>query len=98
MDEDVLPAVYGDEAVALLVVEPLHGALCHVHSLLGAIRPRVLRGRGLRSSAPINFSARRPGSGHRGSSSCETPGTTTNAESTRKAAQMATGRSHLVIQ
>src|ERR1700744_2240040 len=35
VDEDVLTAVHGDEAVALFVVEPLHGALCHVHSSLG---------------------------------------------------------------
>src|SRR5204863_7039534 len=31
MDEEVLAAVVGgDEAVALLVAEPLHGACCHV--------------------------------------------------------------------
>src|SRR5215213_7426383 len=30
VDEDVgVPTVGGDEAVALLAVEPLHGALCH---------------------------------------------------------------------
>src|SRR6266516_4813139 len=38
VDEHVLAAVPGDEAVALLVVEPLLGALCHVHSLVGANR------------------------------------------------------------
>jgi hypothetical protein len=38
VDEDVLAAVYGDEAVALFVVEPLDRALRHVHSLLGDIR------------------------------------------------------------
>src|SRR4051812_39181946 len=32
VDEDVLTAVDGDEAEALLGVEPLHGALCHVCS------------------------------------------------------------------
>src|SRR5947209_9893981 len=32
VDEDVLAAVHGDEAEALLGVEPLHGALCHVRS------------------------------------------------------------------
>src|SRR5689334_121126 len=48
VDEHVLTAVHGDEAVALLGVEPLHGALCHVHSYLGAIRPRTARSPGLR--------------------------------------------------
>src|SRR6266550_4049651 len=41
VDEDVLTTVHGDEAVALLVVEPLHGALCHVHSLLGPTGPTL---------------------------------------------------------
>src|SRR5262245_957474 len=29
VDEDVLPPIDGNEAVALLAVEPLDGALCH---------------------------------------------------------------------
>jgi hypothetical protein len=36
VDEDVLTAVDGDEAEALLGVEPLHGALCHVCSCVRA--------------------------------------------------------------
>src|SRR3954469_18238259 len=63
VDEHVLAVVHGDEAVALLVVEPLHGALCHVHSLLcsqwGLFRCLTPRGaRGLRSSAPLHCRAR----------------------------------------
>src|SRR6185437_15357882 len=38
VDEYVLAAVHSDEAVALFVVEPLHGALCHMHSLFWANR------------------------------------------------------------
>src|SRR3954452_13986256 len=43
VDEDVLTAVDGDEAEALLGVEPLHGALCHVCSHVSCVRtaPRV---------------------------------------------------------
>ena len=63
VDEHVLPAVHGDEAVALLVVEPLHGALCHVHSLLGAIPNRTPRGLGVSFLGPAYFRARSwPGS------------------------------------
>src|SRR3954451_20967681 len=63
VDEHVLAVVHGDKAVALLVVEPLHGALCHVHSLLcsqwGLSRCLTPRGaRGLRSSAPLHCRAR----------------------------------------
>src|SRR4051812_13241488 len=52
VDEDVLTAVDGDEAEALLGVEPLHGALCHVFSHVSCVRtaPRVV-GSGSRSSA-----------------------------------------------
>src|SRR5438445_6145909 len=49
VDEYVLTTVYGDEAVALLVVEPLDAALCHVHSSLGAVRRHTSWSRGLRS-------------------------------------------------
>src|SRR3954453_9612187 len=47
--EDVLPAVDGDEAEALLGVEPLHGALCHVrsHVVLRADDPPAVEGPGL---------------------------------------------------
>src|SRR3712207_6554958 len=38
VDEDVLAAVDGDEAEALLGVEPLHGALCHVCSHVSCVR------------------------------------------------------------
>src|SRR5688572_27823005 len=38
VDEDVLAAVDGDEAEALLGVEPLHGALCHVFSHVSCVR------------------------------------------------------------
>src|SRR4051812_32959244 len=38
VDEDVLTAVDGDEAEALLGVEPLHGALCHVCSHVSCVR------------------------------------------------------------
>ena len=48
VDEHILPTVYRDEAVALVGVEPLHGALCHVHSYLGAFRLRTARSPGLR--------------------------------------------------
>src|SRR4051812_44080431 len=53
VDEDVFAAVHGDEAVALLVVEPLHDTACHVHSLLGGLPDPTPRGtRGLRSWPP----------------------------------------------
>src|SRR5690349_9694333 len=38
VDEDVLAAVDGDEAEALLGVEPLHGALCHARSHVSCLR------------------------------------------------------------
>src|SRR4029453_2647590 len=46
VDEDVLAAVDGDEAEALLGVEPLHGALCHVCSHVRAVTPPLLVGGG----------------------------------------------------
>src|SRR4051794_41952416 len=52
VDEDVLTAVDGDEAEALLGVEPLHGALCHVCSHVSCVRTAPPdRGPGSRSSA-----------------------------------------------
>src|SRR5829696_842339 len=55
VDEDVLAAVDGDEAEALLGVEPLHGALCHVCSHVRACgRPLWIRGTGPRSSARLS--------------------------------------------
>src|SRR5215213_912721 len=52
VDEDVLTAVDGDEAEALLGVEPLHGAKCHVCSHVRACgRPLPVEGPGSRSSA-----------------------------------------------
>src|SRR5918994_6352196 len=47
VNEDVLAAVDGDEAQALLGVEPLHGALCHVCSHVRAVTPPLVMGRGL---------------------------------------------------
>ncbi len=45
VNEEVISAVYGDEAVALLGVEPLHGALSHSFSLCrGVVGPRHLPG------------------------------------------------------
>src|SRR4051794_25415993 len=53
VDEDVLAAVDGDEAEALLGVEPLHGALCHVCSHVSCVRTAPLdRGAGP-SSPPV---------------------------------------------
>src|SRR4051794_36009820 len=52
VDEDVLAAVDGDEAEALLGVEPLHAALCHVCSHVRACaRPHLIEAPGSRSSA-----------------------------------------------
>src|SRR6476660_7515512 len=53
VDEDVLAAVDGDEAEALLGVEPLHGALCHWCSHVRACgRPRPGGGTGLLALPP----------------------------------------------
>src|SRR5438874_1056171 len=43
MHEDVRPVGAGDEAVALLRVEPLDGSLCHVAPYRGWIRVRAVR-------------------------------------------------------
>src|SRR5207253_2693667 len=50
VDEHVLATVLGDEAVALLVVEPLHDTLCHVRSL-PVLPARTVRARGRRRPA-----------------------------------------------
>src|SRR6266516_4621200 len=78
VDENVLAAVHGDEAVALLVVEPLHGALCHVHSLLGAFPapPFVVPGSSLVGPASLQCTW---AVGPRGTPSAETLVTTTRA-------------------
>src|SRR5206468_6526174 len=60
VDEHVLPAVDGDEAVTLLGVEPLDGALCH-----GAL-PSLLSCPGTAVAVPVAaFRGCRPGLGPR---------------------------------
>src|SRR5215211_6304409 len=55
VDEDVLAAVDGDEAEALLGVEPLHGALCHVRSHVSCMRTASHRpGKPGRALPPAN--------------------------------------------
>ena len=82
VDEDVLTAVDGDEAVTLFAVEPLHGALCHVHSSLGAFRSRTSRGRGLRYSVPLR-AVPVPGR-DRGATLAKTLVTSTGPDATRR--------------
>ena len=75
VDEDVRrPAVGGDEAVALLAVEPLHGALCHWCFSFGGVgavrRPTLCRPpgcRGVRRPTP----ERRPLAGDDGEALAE---------------------------
>src|SRR4029078_12927334 len=44
VDERVLATTLDlDEAVALVVVEPLHGSVCHMGSLLGVLVPVLMR-------------------------------------------------------
>src|ERR1700742_2153503 len=57
VDEDVLPPVDRDEAIALLAVEPLDGALCHGalphFDGAGSADPRPHRGAGAAVCLPV---------------------------------------------
>src|SRR5664279_5866927 len=79
--EDVLAAVDGDEAVALLAVEPLHGALCHLLLLRGGVGARTPRAPG-QAPDPCSRSPRT----FRGRGLSTITGTTTGRDDTRRKA------------